>query len=194
MSDIRNICVYCGSSGRVDEAFKTAAVEFGRLMAEDGVGLVYGGGRVGLMGLLADSVAGNGAPVLGVIPHFLDQLEVANPNCTELIRTDTMHARKTVMAERSDAFVVLPGGFGTLDEAFEILTWRQLKLHSKPVVIVNVGGYWDPLIALVDRMIESGFAREENRTLFRVVDRVEDVLPALREAPEPQLDVRAKWL
>lgn len=194
MTEISNICVYCGSSGRVDDVYKNTAVELGRLMAEAGIGLVYGGGRVGLMGLVADSVAANGASVLGVIPHFLDQLEVANPNCTELIRTETMHARKTVMAERSDAFVVLPGGFGTLDEAFEILTWKQLKLHAKPVVIVNINGYWDPLIDLIDKMIGSGFAREENRGLFRVVTRVEDVLSALHAAPEPQLDIRTKWL
>ena len=194
MTDIRNVCVYCGSSGRVDDVHKIAATRLGEVMAQEGVGLVYGGGRVGLMGLVADAVFKGGAPVVGVIPHFLDQLEVANPNCTELIRTDTMHARKTVMAERSDAFVVLPGGFGTLDEAFEILTWRQLKLHAKPVVIVNIAGYWDPLLVLIDRMVESGFAREENRKLFAVVDRVEDVLPELRKAPEPQVDVRTKWL
>jgi uncharacterized protein (TIGR00730 family) len=194
MAEQSLVCVYCGSSARVIDVYKSAATELGQRLAAAGVGLVYGGGRIGLMGLVADAAAAGGVPVVGVIPHFLDKLEVANPNCTELIRTDTMHARKTVMAERADGFVVLPGGFGTLDEAFEILTWKQLGLHSKPIVFVNVNGYWDPLLALVDRLVDSAFARPENRKLFTVVEGVADVLPALAASPEPTGDVQAKWM
>lgn len=193
-TDIKTVCVYCGSSSRVDGAFKQAATTLGKTLAAERVGLVYGGGRVGLMGLVADATFQAGGAVIGIIPTFLDEKEIANPNCTELIRTATMHERKEIMARRSDAFVVLPGGLGTLDEFFEILTWRQLGLHDKPVVVVNVAGYWDAMLDLIDRIIASGFARPENRRLFDVVDTVEAVLPALRAAEPAHSDLKAKWL
>lgn len=193
-TEIETVCVYCGSSSRVDEAYKRAAEALGRTLAAERVGLVYGGGRVGLMGLVADATYHGGGQVIGIIPTFLDDKEIANPNCTELIRTATMHERKEIMARRSDAFVVLPGGLGTLDEFFEILTWRQLGLHDKPVVVVNIAGYWDAMLGLIDGIIASGFARPENRRLFEVVDTVEAVLPALRAAEPAHSDLKAKWL
>ena len=146
MRDIKSVCVYCGSSSRVRQSYKDAAVELGLILAREGIRLVYGGGQVGIMGIIADTVLKNGGEVTGIIPHFLNESEVGKADVTELIAVDSMHVRKQIMAEKSDAFIVLPGGFGTLDEFFEILTWRQLKLHDKPIVIADVESYWAPLI------------------------------------------------
>lgn len=193
-SEPQRICVFCGSSSRVDAVFKTAATDLGRLLGDHGRTLVYGGGRVGLMGLVADAALTAGAPVIGVIPTFLKDLEVGHGSVSELVVTDSMHERKRIMYERSDAFVVLPGGLGTLDETIEVLTWTQLKLSSRPVVLVNVAGYWDPFLALVDHAIGCGFARPENREMFAVVDSVGEVLPALAALPTGGGDITAKWV
>lgn len=150
-------------------------------MAEAGIRLVYGGGAVGLMGVVAQSVLDSGGQVTGIIPDFLDRAEVGKTNLTELIKTETMHDRKAIMAERSDGFVVLPGGLGTLDETFEILTWKQLQLHNKPIVLVNVEGYWDHFVHLVEHQVREGFVRERYLQFFRIVDTVEEVVPALLE-------------
>ena len=158
-------------------------------MADRGVRLVYGGGGIGLMGVLSDAVLEGGGDVLGVIPDFLVQYEVANPRITETAVTGSMHERKQRMFELSDGFVVLPGGLGTLDEAIEVITWKQLQLHAKPVVVVNVGGYWDPLAALLDGVIAGGFAHAGIDELFTVVDGVGDVFEALESAPEPRREV-----
>ena len=194
MAQVRSLCVYCGSSGRGRDSHHEAAQRLGRLMAEAGVRLVYGGGRIGLMGLIADAVLQGGGEVVGIIPRFLDQVEVGHSGVSRLVVTENMHERKEKMAELSDAFVILPGGLGTLDETFEILTWKQLQLHDKPVLIVDVDGYWQPLVDLVDRMIEENYAKPEHRALFQVVASVDEVLPALAEMPEFRTEVEAKWM
>lgn len=184
MAELRSLCVYCGSSSRVDERYKTAAANLGALIAARGLQLVYGGGRVGLMGIVADAALGAGAQVVGIIPEHIQALEVEHTGLTELHVVDSMHTRKRMMFDRSDAFVVLPGGLGTLDEAFEMLTWRQLKLHDKPVVFVDIDGFWRPFLRLVDHMVAQGFCRPENRDLFQVVETVEEVFGAIA-APQP---------
>lgn len=194
MSDIRSICVYCGSSLRVADRFQQAAERLGRLIGGRGLQLVYGGGRVGLMGIVANATLDAGGHVVGIIPAHIQALEVEHTGLTELHVVDSMHTRKRMMVERSDAFVVLPGGFGTLDETFEIMTWKQLGLHDKPVVIVDEGDYWQPLLGLIDHMIDAGFARPEHRKLYRLVRDVDQVFEALAMAPEPVIEPQSKWL
>lgn len=190
MTQIRSLCVYCGSSDLADPAHRHAAAALGRVLAAKAIELVFGGGRVGLMGVIADAALSAGGRVTGIIPSHLIRAEVGHASVSELIVVETMHERKEAMFRRSDAFAVLPGGPGTLDETFEILTWRQLRLHGKPVVICNLGGYWDPLLELVDRMVAAKYARPEFRGFFTVVDRIEDVLPALAAAPAPAVPER----
>ena len=194
MNRFRSLCVYCGSSSRGRESHHQAARRLGALLAESGISLVYGGGRIGMMGIIADEVLRAGGEVIGIIPKFLDRVEVGHTECTRLIVTENMHKRKEKMAELSDGFVILPGGLGTLDETFEILTWKQLQLHDKPVVIADIDGYWKPLIDLIDGMIEENYARPENRALFQVVDSVEEVLPTLEAMPAFSGDIEAKWM
>ena len=179
MADIQSICVFCGSSLGHDTRYGKTAAALGRLIAAGGMELVYGGGKIGLMGVIADAALEAGGRVTGVIPKDLKRAELAHQDLHELLIVNSMHERKMAMFERADAFVALPGGPGTLDETMEIITWRQLGLHGKPVVIVDDGGYWQPLIALLDHGINQGFARERLRGLFMVVDQAEDVLPAL---------------
>src|SRR5471032_3070677 len=159
MAQVKRLCVYCGASGAVDEAYRGAAVALGELLAGAGIELVYGGGRIGLMGRLADAVLRGGGRVTGIIPAHLHDREVGHHGLSELIVVGSMHERKQLMFEMSDAFAVLPGGLGTIEEAFEIITWKQLRLHDKPIVIVDVADYWRPLQALIDHVIASGFAR-----------------------------------
>lgn len=185
MSEIRSVCVYCGSSGTVDERYKRAAHTLGASLGAAGLDLVYGGGRVGLMGIVADAALAAGGAVIGIIPEHIQALEVDHTGLTELHVVDSMHTRKAMMVARSDAFVVLPGGLGTLDEAFEIITWRQLRLHDKPIVIVNEHGYWTPLLELLRHVRETGFGRGGIDRLYTVVDGVEAVLPALGREPGP---------
>ncbi|HLZ67180.1 MAG TPA: TIGR00730 family Rossman fold protein [Aliidongia sp.] len=194
MASIKSVCVYCGSSNRVDSRFLNAATEFGRLMGEAGLELIYGGGRVGLMGRVADGVLAAGGRVVGIIPRHLHEREVAHATVSELLIVETMHERKQLMAERADAFVVLPGGYGTLDEMFEIITWRQLGLHDKPLVLADLFGYWAPLASLLDTIIATGFARPECRNLYHTVTSVADILPALAQARPPALPVDTKWM
>ncbi|HEV2674219.1 MAG TPA: TIGR00730 family Rossman fold protein [Aliidongia sp.] len=194
MASIKSVCVYCGSSNRVDPRFLDAASELGRLMGKAGLELIYGGGRVGLMGRVADGVLAEGGRVVGIIPGHLHQREVAHPSVSELLVVETMHERKQLMAERADAFVVLPGGYGTLDEMFEIITWRQLGLHDKPLVLADLHGYWAPLATLLDQIIEAGFAQAECRKLYRTVTSVAEILPALNEAQPPRIAVDSKWM
>ncbi|WP_431858596.1 TIGR00730 family Rossman fold protein [Azospirillum sp.] len=194
MKTPNSVCVYCGSSSRVADVHKAAAHALGAGLAERGIRLVYGGGRVGLMGILADAAIAGHGEVVGIIPEHIKVMEVEHTGLAELHVVDSMHTRKRMMVERSDAFIVLPGGMGTLDEAFEVLTWKQLRLHDKPVVIVDVEGYWAPLLALIENMVEEGFCREEHRRLFTVVNRVEDVFAALERAPEPSVPAETKWL
>lgn len=189
-----SVCVYCGASSRVPDVYKTAAHDLGTGLARQGIQVVYGGGRVGLMGIVADSALKAGGRVVGIIPEHIQVLEVEHTALTELHVVDSMHTRKRMMVDRSDAFVVLPGGLGTLDETFEILTWKQLRLHDKPVVVVDVDGYWQPLLAMVDHMVAIGFCQPAHRRLFTVVDRVDAVYEALAAEPEPSLPPETKWL
>ena len=182
MAQIRSVCVYCGSSGAVDERYRTAAEEIGRSLAMAGIALVFGGGRIGLMGIAADAALAAGGQVIGVIPAALRDAELAHQNVSELVVVDTMHDRKRVMAERADAFAVLPGGIGTLDEAFEMLTWRQLGLHDKPIFLVDVAGYWQPLRALLDHIVEQRFAKSLVPRLVEIGPNVAALMAALERA------------
>ena len=177
MPRIHSIAVFCGSQKGADPAFAAAAGSLGRGLAETGIRLVYGGGRIGLMGTLADAVLAAGGQVVGVIPDFLMRREVAHQGIGQLFTTDSMHSRKQRMFELSDAFVSLPGGLGTLDETIEIITWRQLGLHDKPILLCDVAGSVRPLLATIDAAIENGFAPPRARDLFEIADGV----PALLE-------------
>ncbi|MEQ9200508.1 MAG: TIGR00730 family Rossman fold protein, partial [Rhodospirillales bacterium] len=150
--------------------------------AERDITLVYGGGRIGIMGEIARHAKDNGGRVVGIIPDFLEQTEVGNQNCDELIVVDSMHERKQLMTERSDAFVVMPGGIGSLEEFFEVLTWRTLKLHDKPIIVVDIDGCWSPLAALIDSLIADGFAGAETRQAMEVVTSIEDLMVCLEKA------------
>ncbi|MET0632669.1 MAG: TIGR00730 family Rossman fold protein [Xanthobacteraceae bacterium] len=182
MSSIKSVCVYCASGPGKNLAFVEAARSFGRILAENGIRLVYGGGSVGLMGALADAVLDHGGAVTGVIPDFLVNREHMLARAQERIITRDMHERKRVMFERADAFVALPGGVGTLEELVEQLTWAQLGRHKKPILILNVEGFWDPLCALLDQMEKLEFIRSGLSVKLLVADRVEDILPTLFEA------------
>lgn len=182
MSDIRNICVYCGSSPGTDRDFVAAASHFGKILAENRIGLVYGGGSTGLMGALAHAVHAHGGDVVGVIPEFLRARERMFKLAREVVVTQDMHERKRIMFERADAFVALPGGIGTLEELVEQLTWAQLGRHKKPILIVNLKAYWDGLIELFDHMNRLGFIHAAGLLSYHVCDRVEEILPTLRRA------------
>ncbi len=185
--DPRSLCVYCGSSGAVDPRHLRAADELGRLAADRGIEIVFGGGHVGLMGALADGALAAGGRVIGVIPEHLQSRELGHRGIDELIVVDSMHTRKRRMFELSDAFCVLPGGLGTLDETIEIVTWRRLDLHDKPVVLVNLEGYWTPLLKLLDHQSAAGYLRPRDRGIFRAVENVTAVFDAIAEAPTPRL-------
>jgi uncharacterized protein (TIGR00730 family) len=182
MSIIKSICVYCASGPGNNPAFMEAAKRFGRILAENGIRLVYGGGAVGLMGALAESVLDQGGLVTGVIPDFLVNREHMLARVQERIITPDMHERKRVMFERADAFVALPGGVGTLEELVEQLTWAQLGRHKKPILILNVARFWDPLCVLLDQMEKLAFIRPGLSVNYLVTDRVEEILPQLLEA------------
>jgi uncharacterized protein (TIGR00730 family) len=182
MNEIKSICVYCGSGPGTNPAFVAAAREFGRILAENGIRLVYGGGSVGLMGELAKSVVDHRGAVTGIIPEFLTAREFMFQRAQEMIVTRDMHERKRLMFEYADAFVALPGGIGTLEELVEQMTWAQLGRHKKPILIANIEGFWDPLCVLLDHMKQSAFIREGLTINLLVADRVEDILPKLTEA------------
>ncbi|WP_192497346.1 TIGR00730 family Rossman fold protein [Halospina sp. K52047b] len=174
-----SICVYCGSrSGHGDE-YTDAARRLGRAMAAQGFGLVYGGASIGMMGVIADEMLAAGAAVTGVIPESLQQKEVAHAGLTELLITADMHERKRLMAERADAFIAMPGGLGTLEELFEILTWGQLRFHAKPIGLLNTNGYYDDLIRFLDGTVSEGFVHPRHRAMLTVSQAPEDLLEAL---------------
>jgi uncharacterized protein (TIGR00730 family) len=179
VQQIGRLCVYCGSSDGVDRRYQVAASELGAGLALRGIELVYGGGRNGLMGLVADAVLAGGGQATGVIPVHLQHREVAHLGLSELIVVADMHQRKRVMAERADAFAVLPGGVGTLDEAVEILSWRQLGLHQKPIFIIDIAGYWSPLAALFEHIVASRFAAPLVPDLVRFLPDVASLFTAL---------------
>ena len=182
MNQIKTVCVYCGSGSGNNPRFVEAAIALGKEFAENNIRLVYGGGSVGLMGAVAKSVLDHGGTVTGIIPDFLANRERMNPNLTELVITPDMHERKRLMFERSDAFVALPGGVGTLEELVEQMTWQQLGRHTKPVLLANIDSFWEPLIALLTHMRANQFIRPALDVEVLKAERVEDVLPRLRAA------------
>ncbi len=190
MNEIKTVCVYCGSGPGTNPRFVEAATALGKILAENAVSLVYGGGSVGLMGAVARSVRDHGGTVIGIIPDFLVSRENAVARGQELIVTPDMHERKRLMFERSDAFVALPGGVGTLEELVEQLTWQQLGRHSKPVLLANIEGFWEPLLALLAHMRETEFIRPTMTVDILKAERVEDILPRLRAAAARAQDGR----
>ncbi len=175
------VAVYCGSAGGNDPAFLAEAVALGTAIAAAGLGLVYGGASVGLMGAVADAALAGGAEVIGVLPEVLAGSEIAHTGLTRLEVVPTMHARKARMVKLADAFLILPGGYGTLDELMEIVTWKQLRLHSKPCVLINSAGYWDGLLSFLDSTMAAGFLKPENRKLLEVVDDAADAVAIVRQ-------------
>jgi uncharacterized protein (TIGR00730 family) len=182
MNKIKTICVYCGSSAGTNPRFIEAASAFGKILAENGIRLVYGGGSNGLMGAVANGVLDHGGSVTGIIPEFLNSRERMLTRVQELVVTPDMHERKRLMFERSDAFVALPGGIGTLEELVEQLTWQQLGRHSRPVLLANIEGFWEPLLALMTHMRSTQFIRPGMAVEVLKAERVEDILPRLRAA------------
>jgi len=182
MTKIRTVCVYCGSGPGTNPRFVEAAIGLGKALAENGIRLVYGGGSIGLMGAVATSVLDHGGTVTGIIPDFLTTRENALKRVQEMIVTPDMHERKRLMFERSDAFVALPGGIGTLEELVEQLTWQQLGRHAKPILLANIDGFWEPLLALLAHMRATQFIRASLAVEILKAERVEDILPRLRSA------------
>ena len=182
MAPIKTICVYCGSGFGANPSFVDAAAELGQLMAESGVNLVYGGGNVGLMGTVARSVLAHGGSVTGIIPDFLKSRERMLDDVQETVVVADIHTRKRLMFERSDAFVALPGGIGTLEELVEQMTWAQLGRHTKPILLLSVDGFWKPLLTLMAHMREQGFIRPGLELSYLVAERVEEVIPMLEAA------------
>ena len=187
-----SICVFCGARFGSDPAARQLATDMGELLAREGMTLVYGGGGVGLMGILANATLNSGGKVVGVIPRFLLKREAGHPDLTETVVVETMHERKRTMYERSDAIVVLPGGLGTLEEFFEVLSWRTLGLHTKPIVIVDLGGYWQPLADLLRSCVEGGFADRAHLDVVAFIDNLGQLLPTL--AAMPRRDIAEKAL
>ena len=188
---MRNICVFCGSQSGTDLRYRQAAIELGGLLAQRGHGLVYGGGHVGLMGIIADAVLEAGGSVTGVIPRPMTERELAHETVTKLYVVSSMHERKALMASLSDAFIALPGGYGTLEELFEVIAWAQLGIHRKPIGLLNVAGYFDALLSLVDHMIGQGFIKTRHRGLFVTAEQPQALLDALKRHHMP---ATRRWL
>lgn len=188
---MKRVCVFTGSNPGAREEYAKAAQQLGRELASRGLGLVYGGGRVGLMGILADAVLASGGNAIGVIPEALAAKEVAHAGLTELRIVNSMHERKATMSDLSDAFVALPGGLGTLDEFFEVLTWAQLGLHRKPVGILNVGGYFGALFAFLDHAVQERFVKPEHRAMIMAAESPQDLLERLAAYQPPRVE---KWI
>ncbi|MDR3744546.1 MAG: TIGR00730 family Rossman fold protein [Acidobacteriaceae bacterium] len=178
-ASIKNVAVFCASADGADPIYRAAAAEVGRALALCGVGVVYGGGRLGLMGSVAEAALDAGGRVVGVIPTLLVDLEVAHQGLTELHVTDTMHTRKAMIGARSDAFIALPGGFGTFEELFEVLAWQTLKIHSKPVLLLNTNGFYDGLLAFLDDCVAQGMLTQKRREIVLVAQTVEEALQML---------------
>ncbi len=177
---MKRIAIFCGSSAGNETAYKDAGKAIGIYLAKNNIELVFGGGKVGMMGIIADAVLENGGKVVGVIPSILKVKEVMHPDVQEMIVTKTMHKRKQVMYDMSDGFIALPGGFGTLDELFETVTWSQLVLHQKPVAILNVAGFFDPLLEMVNTMVEKGFIKKPNDEIIIIDTNIESLFEKMR--------------
>lgn len=179
---LKSVCIYCGSSFGSDPAHEAVAARLGQLIAEAGLRLVYGGGSVGLMGTVARSAVEAGGEVTGIIPKFLQKREVMLETLEDLVITDDMHERKQLMFQKADAFIALPGGIGTLEEAVEMMTWAQLGQHRKPVMLANINGFWSPLLELLDHMRAQGYIGPDTEVPYLITDHVDDILPALEQA------------
>jgi uncharacterized protein (TIGR00730 family) len=190
---VKNILIYCGSSAGYNEIYRQTATEIGQILATKKLTLIYGGGSVGLMGITADAVLDNGGEVIGIIPSFMEAWEVQHKGLTECIVVESMHARKQLMADKSDAVIALPGGWGTLDELFEILTWRQIGLHAMPIGLLNINGFYNPLLAMLEKMVEEGFVKEANYKMLIVDDNIESLLEKLNN-DSSQGELVGKWI
>lgn len=191
MRKIHALLVYCGANEGTSPVYREAAEQLGTLLAKENIRLIYGGGSVGLMGVLADAVLNNNGEVTGVIPDFLDTKEIGHKGVPDMRVVSTMHDRKALMERLCDAAIALPGGFGTMDELFEMLTWAQLGLHKKPLGLLNINGYYDSFVQLLDKMVTEGFLKPVNRELLIVSDNAETLLRALREK---EVVVEEKWM
>ncbi|MDR0229469.1 MAG: TIGR00730 family Rossman fold protein [Flavobacteriaceae bacterium] len=183
--------VFCGSSKGVKDIFVIEAFNLGRYLAEHNIGLVYGGAKVGLMGAVAEGALEYGGEVIGVLPTFLGDVELGHSSLTELIMVKTMHERKAKMDELSDGIIAMPGGYGTLEEFFEMLTWAQLGLHQKPVALLNIDGFYNPLLQMVDNMVSYGFLKQVNHDMIVVADNIEELLEKMRAYKAPK---EGKWI
>lgn len=188
---MKRVTVFCGSSFGTDEIFKTQAILLGNKLAEENIGLVYGGANVGLMGAVADGVLEKGGEVFGVLPNFLRSKEIAHDHLTELFLVETMHERKTKMNDLCDGVIALPGGFGTLEEFFEMLTWAQLGLHKKPIAILNINGFYDSLITFIQTTVDKGFLKKVNQDMLIVSDNIADLLEKMKNYEAP---IVGKWI
>jgi uncharacterized protein (TIGR00730 family) len=188
---MKRVTVFCGSSLGLEDIYKEQAYALGQTLAIEKIGLVYGGANIGLMGAIADGALSKGGEVIGVLPYFLQEKEIAHPGLTSLVLVETMHERKTKMNDLSDGVIALPGGFGTLEEFFEMLTWAQLGLHKKPVAILNVGGFYDTLITLVQTMVDSGFVKKQNQEMLLVTDNIQGLLHQMKNYSAPAV---GKWI
>lgn len=188
---MKSIAVYCGSSSGFSRVYREQAAATGKFLASQGIDLIFGGGKVGLMGALSDAAMEAGGKVTGIIPRFLKTGEVAHDRLSELITVENMHQRKTLIYEKSDGFMALPGGYGTLDELFEMLTWGQLGLHPKPVGLLNTDGFFDHILASLDHMVQEGFLHEINRKMVLCNQRPEDLLELMKAYEAPKVP---KWL
>lgn len=178
-NEIKSVCVFCGASNAVNKEFFEVGRTLGNMIAERGLHMVYGAGDCGVMGATADGALEKGGTVTGVFPLILEGLEAEHKGLTETLIVEDMHTRKMAMFEKSDAFIILPGGFGTMDETFEVITWKQLKTHTKPVILYNYKGYWDHWIKMTEHFIEHGFASQRTRSMYDVVDTIDDVFAKL---------------
>ncbi len=188
---MHSISVFCGSSAGTDDIFQASAYQLGKYFANHGIQLVYGGANVGLMGAVANGVIENGGKVIGVLPLFLRNVEIAHKNLTQLIIVESMHERKTKMNELSDGVIMLPGGFGTLEEFFEMLTWAQLGLHKKPLAILNINGFYDELLSLIQKMVRKGFLKQANQDMIMVGDNIATLIDKMKNYKAP---AEGKWI
>ncbi|MDB6137050.1 MAG: hypothetical protein JWO94_122 [Verrucomicrobiaceae bacterium] len=191
LARMKRLCIYCGSSPGSHPDYAAAASLCGRVLAQRGIGVVYGGGNTGMMGRVADAALAAGGEVIGVIPHHLADKELAHEGASRMIRVHSMHERKQTMADLSDGFIILPGGIGTLEELFETYTWLQLGLHDKPIGILNVAGFFDPMLAFLDHMVAQRFLKAEHRAMLLVEDDMEDLLQRMHAFVAPDAN---KWL
>lgn len=188
---MKSITVFCGSSFGSEEIYKEQAYLVGKTLAKENISLIYGGANVGLMGAVADGTIEHEGKAIGVLPRFLQSKEIAHTNLTELILVETMHERKTKMNELSDGMIVLPGGYGTLEEFFEMITWAQLGLHKKPIAILNINGFYDDLIKMVQTMVDKGFLKQINQEMLLVSDSIDELLEKMKNYQAPTV---GKWI